>query len=521
MEKTSTYKTAIYLRLSRDDGDNKESQSISNQRKSIYEYIKKSNKDKFVIIDEYVDDGYSGTNFNRPDFKRLLEDIETKKINCIITKDLSRLGRDHILTGYYIENFFTEKDIRYIAINDNIDSKEEDSFDMLSFRLAFNDFYPKDTSKKILKVKKLKAEKGEYQGSHPPFGYKKSTNEKNKLIIDEEEAKIVRKIFDLYESGKSSIDIVKIFYKEGIKTPAQYSNIAKYMKGNDYWQKSSIIKILKNETYIGSVIGHTTTTISYKTRKTKRVPKDEWIVIPNMHEPIISPSQFKKVQEIMKTRMSVRNRKYDHIFKGIVKCGHCGSNMTIKPDCRTNDIVNISFICSHKNQSKTNCDNPTIRAKIITEQVLNDLRNQCKKIILNKEELEKISNQVEAEVNVQKYEIQKEINKLNAKINKLDMQINSIYNDKLDNIIKLEDFLQIYENKNNEREKLQKEKNELQNKLQEDENAQGINYENLKKYANEFLKMENPTKELIRSLIDTITISKGRRIKIKYKFSKI
>lgn len=164
MKKTrTTYKTAIYLRLSKDDGDNKESQSISNQRKSIYEFIKKSNQDKFIVIDEFVDDGYSGTNFNRPDFQRLLGEIEQGNINCIITKDLSRLGRDHILTGYYIENFFKDKGIRYIAINDNIDSMEDDSFDMLTFRLAFNDFYPKDTSKKILKIKKLKAEKGEYQ----------------------------------------------------------------------------------------------------------------------------------------------------------------------------------------------------------------------------------------------------------------------------------------------------------------------------------------------------------------------
>ena len=132
MEKTRTYKTAIYLRLSKEDGENKESQSISNQRKSIYEFIRKSNEDKFVVIDEYVDDGYSGTNFDRPDFQRLLEDIETKGISAIITKDLSRLGRDHILTGYYIENYFKDKGIRYIAINDNIDSKEDDSFDMLT-----------------------------------------------------------------------------------------------------------------------------------------------------------------------------------------------------------------------------------------------------------------------------------------------------------------------------------------------------------------------------------------------------
>jgi site-specific DNA recombinase len=230
MEKTRTYKTAIYLRLSKEDGENKESQSISNQRKSIYEFIRKSNEDKFVVIDEYVDDGYSGTNFDRPDFQRLLEDIETKGISAIITKDLSRLGRDHILTGYYIENYFKDKGIRYIAINDNIDSKEDDSFDMLTFRLAFNDFYPKDTSKKILKIKKLKQEKGEYQGSWAPFGYRKSKTEKNKLEIEPEQAKAVKMIFDLYTSGKTTIDIVRILNENGIKSPGLYANQPKYMQ---------------------------------------------------------------------------------------------------------------------------------------------------------------------------------------------------------------------------------------------------------------------------------------------------
>ena len=230
MEKTRTYKTAIYLRLSKEDGENKESQSISNQRKSIYEFIRKSNEDKFIVIDEYVDDGYSGTNFDRPDFQRLLEDIETKGISAIITKDLSRLGRDHILTGYYIENYFKDKGIRYIAINDNIDSKEDDSFDMLTFRLAFNDFYPKDTSKKILKIKKLKQEKGEYQGSWAPFGYVKSKTEKNKLEIEPEQAQAVKMIFNLYTSGNTSIDIVRILNEKGIKSPGLYANQPKYMQ---------------------------------------------------------------------------------------------------------------------------------------------------------------------------------------------------------------------------------------------------------------------------------------------------
>ena len=208
-------------------------------------------------------------------------------------------------------------------------------------------------------------------------------------------------------------------------------------------------------------------------------------------------------------------------LNGIVKCGHCGSNITIKPDCRTKDVVNISFICGKKNQTKTNCDNPTIRARKITEIVLEDLRKQCQNIIFGTKELEETFAVTEAEINTEKYKIQKEIDKIGKKIEKLDIQINAIYNDKLEGILKLDDFLKIYENKNKEKENLIKEQEELQKQLGKQENAKAIDYEDLRKYANEFLQMESPTKEVIRNLIESITISKGPKVKIKYKFSKV
>ena len=323
MEKTSTYKTAVYMRLSRDDGDDRESESISYQRKIIYDFIEKSMQDKFIIIDDYIDDGYTGTNFNRPDFKRLIEDIEKGKVNCIITKDLSRFGRDHIMSGYYLENYFREKNIRYIAINDNMDSKDDNSYDMLSFKLSFNDYYPRDISKKIRKVKIMKMQNGEYQAGQPPFGYRKSKTVKNKLEINPETAPIIKLIFDLYLSGISVRKIIQILYDRGIKTPAQYSGKKQYLKGNDYWQRSFIQKILHNQVYTGAVVSHTTSKVSYKIKKCVRVPKKDWIIVENMHEPIISKEQFNEVQELMKKRTATRTRKHDHILKGIVKCGKC------------------------------------------------------------------------------------------------------------------------------------------------------------------------------------------------------
>lgn len=328
MEKASIYKTAVYMRLSREDGDDRESESIGNQRKIIYDFIE--NLENFAVVDDYIDDGYTGTNFDRPDFKRMMTDIENGNVNCIITKDLSRFGRDHIMSGYYLENFFRQKNIRYIAINDNMDSFDDNSYDMLSFKLSFNDYYPRDISKKIKKVKNMKMRNGEYQAGQPPFGYKKSEREKNKLVIDPETAPIIKLIFDLYLSGESTRQIVKILYEKGIKTPAQYCGKKQYLKGNDYWQRSYIQKVLKSQVYTGAVVSHTTEKVSYKIKKCRRIPKEDWIIVEDMHEPIISKEQFQEVQDLMKKRTSTRTRKHDHVLKGLLKCGECGRKYDYK-----------------------------------------------------------------------------------------------------------------------------------------------------------------------------------------------
>lgn len=448
-----------------------------------------------------------------------MKDIEDGKIDVVITKDLSRLGRDYIKGGYYIEEYFREKNIRYIAINDNMDSTNEDSYDMLSFKLSFNDYYPRDISKKIRKVKRMKQEKGEYQHGHPPFGYKKSTTEKNKLVIDPETAPIIKLIFDLYLSGKGTRQIVQILYDKGIKTPAQYSGKKQYMKGNEYWQRSFIQKILHNQVYTGAVVSHTTSKVSYKIKKCVRLPKEEWIIVEDRHEPIISKEQFQQVQDLMKKRTSTRTRKYDHVLKGLVKCGHCGGTMTIKADTRTKGKVRLNFICSNRNGNKLNCDNSVIGSNIVLDSVLETLHNECKKIIIEPKELEETFLSVEKEINSEKIKIQEDIDKKQQKMERLDLQIKAIYNDKLEGILKVEDFLSIYQSKNEEKEKLTTELKELKLQLQKQENKKVVDYGELKAFAQEFLKVNNPSKEIISRLVDKIIVSKGRKITIKYKFS--
>lgn len=216
MERKSI-KFGMYIRLSRDDGDDRESESIHNQRDIISNYIQ--DKDDLQLVEEYSDDGYTGTNFNRPGFKKMLQDIEDEKINCIITKDLSRFGRDHIDTGYYLERYLPSNNIRYIAIGDNIDTNEPSGLNFLSFKLSFNDYYAQDISNKIKSVKKRKAEKGEFQGNTAPYGYLKDPDNKNHLIVDEEVREHIKNIFNLYLEGNTTSQIAKIMNQKGIESP--------------------------------------------------------------------------------------------------------------------------------------------------------------------------------------------------------------------------------------------------------------------------------------------------------------
>ena len=240
----SKFKVAMYIRLSREDGDKLESESVSNQRNILERYIKENN---LLLIDEYVDDGISGTTFDRPQFNRLLNDIEDSRINMVITKDLSRLGRDYIKTGYYLENYFPERNIRYVSLLDGIDTfKDTTNNDVTPFKAIINDMYAKDISKKIKGVYKEKELKGEYLGSIAPYGYKKSESEKNKLVIDQNVAYVVKRIFELYSSGYGFQRIATYLDKEGIIPPSRYLNL-KHQRNT--WNPKSIRAILVNEAY--------------------------------------------------------------------------------------------------------------------------------------------------------------------------------------------------------------------------------------------------------------------------------
>lgn len=273
----------VYMRLSKEDG-RRESLAIDSQRKLIAEYTKRNN---IKVYKEYIDDGYSGTNFKRPAFKNMLDDIEKGLINMVITKDLSRLGRDYIQTGQYTEIYFPGHSIRYVAVNDDYDSFEGND-DMLPFKNVVNEMYARDISKKICSAFYGKMSDGQFIGSKAPYGYKRSAENKNKLEIDENTYKNVITIFNLKMEGKSSNEIAKYLNENKISSPKAYrEGREEYL-----WCGATIRKILKNQVYIGNLEQGKTKRISFKNRISKNVPKEFRIVVENTHKPIVSKEIF-------------------------------------------------------------------------------------------------------------------------------------------------------------------------------------------------------------------------------------
>lgn len=532
MNRLNSYRNvrvAKYIRLSREDGDDRESESVENQRDIIDNYIQEH--EELIEAGEYVDDGYTGTNFNRPGFQKMLKDIEEEKIDCIITKDLSRFGRDHIDTGYYLERYLPTNNIRYIAIGDNVDTLKTDGLQFLTFKLSFNDYYAQDISNKIKSVKQRKIEKGEYQAGIPPYGYKKDTEKKNHLIPDEYSSKIIKEIFNMYvNKGMSTIKIADELNKREIEPPAVYLKIPTYMKkksvnpsGKYVWLRAQIGKILRNEVYLGSVVGRKFQKVSHKIAKVRCTKKEEHIILENMHEPIVDIETWKKAQDKLNGYTKIRERKYDHILKGLVYCGECGNKATLR--CREEKRKNGNvwratyFICSKRNNYSGLCDCKQIAANLIEEVVLGKIKEEIKQIKLSEKEFKEIYQKAEKEAKSTNNLLQTKLQELQINLKKVESNIVEIYQDKVNKIIQVEDFKIIYEKKQKERNKIIKQIKEIETQLEETNNKSSkISFKETKQIAKEFLKMEKPNKMVLEKLIEKIEFDKEKNIKIKFAF---
>lgn len=497
------YSVALYMRLSKDDKMT-QSLSINNQRKLLYSYVRENNLE---VYGEYVDDGFSGTTFDRPEFKRMLCDIESGNVNMVVTKDLSRLGREYIQTGQYTEFYFPSKKVRYVAINDNYDSLNRND-DTVPFKNVINEMYARDTSKKIHSSLNTLMKEGEFIGAFAPYGYKKDCIDKHKLVIDEKPAKIVLIIFNQYLNGLSPSKIAEKLNNDGVITPLMYrheirNTQIKYNK----WTASTINKILANQIYTGDMVQGKTTKISFKNKKSVLNNKADWIVKKGTHESIVSKEDFEKVQKIKSERKCRGNRNKSHvnIFSDVVLCKDCGKPMAAIYSKRNKD--NIKLECKlYKTKGKKYCLNHYID--------YNDLCNEVQKLLKTEFAFTKKQKDTIVSKALKSIDKESDINRLYRQLKSVKERLATIkkirlkiYTDYLENNIKQEMYLKSLEKYASEEKNLYELKTDIENKIKKlySDNAICIAAEEL----NKLLEFENINKHIIDAFISKIEIGQG------------
>ncbi len=519
----------LYLRLSQEDERQGESVSIDNQRTILRKYA----EDKgFEIHDEYIDDGISGTTFQRPEVQRLLDDAKTGVINTIIVKDLSRFGRNYIEVGQYIDYVFPAFGIRFIAIQDNVDTENRDSgaMEMMPIMNVFNEWHAANTSKKIRAVLKANAREGKYHARKAPYGYVKSDSEKKTPVVDEEAAAVVRRIFEMRASGLSPHKIADILNAEGILNPSRYC-LEKYgivgRRDNvGLWSFCGVNSILQNPTYLGHMVQQRDGTVSYKNHKRYIKDESEWIIVYNTHEAIISQELWNKVREVEKSVAQGRKTKrgYTHPLSGFLYCADCGGKMKMNSIVR-NGKVDLNFNCgNHARLGKSYCFSHFIQAKDLEAIVLDDIREMAQRIVLDEKDVREEFIRHNAEVQEKSIKTaKKELQAKSKRKEELPRLMQIAYEDRLKGKMPEDICLGFIQKYSEEQKRLEGEIEELESKLTETENTMQSADEfirNIKKY------LEAPvlTREMCYELIDRIIIGghpkhtgKEREIDIVYK----
>lgn len=373
------FSAGLYIRLSREDGDKLESESVSSQRAILEQFV--SEHPSVRIYDYYVDDGWSGTDFNRPGFQRMLDDIRAKKLNCVIVKDLSRFGRNYVEAGKYLEIVFPLFKIRFIAVNDNIDSLENPSSMntvIVPFKNIMNDEYCRDISMKVRSSLDIRRKQGMFIGSFAAYGYQKDPNDYHKLIVDEEAAQIVRLIFKKFLEGYGVLGISRYLNERGILNPSAYKKSKglncrhpQSAKNHTLWADSTVRRILLNETYIGNLVQKKNEVVSYKVHTSKAVERSAWIVTEGTHQPIVSKKDFESVQALLqRDTRTAPNAKRLSLFAGFLKCADCHRAMqkrTVMQPYRTYDYYSCA---TYRKMQKGACTKHMVRADLLEEAVL-------------------------------------------------------------------------------------------------------------------------------------------------------
>ena len=517
---------AVYCRLSREDGDSKESNSIKTQREILIEYVNKNNWNVYNI---YIDDGYSGGNFNRPGWKALIADVENGYIDIVIVKDLSRLGRNYIEAGYYTEEYFPNKNVRFIALNDNFDTEKEEN-EFTPFMNIINQWYLKDISKKIKASHQNRMKKGVLPKNLPVPFYGFKHNEKNERIVCEETARVIRKIFELYNQSLPIREIVKYLYDNKIPTPAYYNymtygyNPKEWINANEEkkytWHKNIIVKIIQSEEYIGSIVLNKRKTISYKTHKRVNNSKENKYIFERMTEAIIDEATFNKAQEIRINRIYQTVPLDINKYKNIVYCGCCGKPLSLKhmnsyPERRIKE--SYSYAC--RKQKNNPCSNrESVRIELLDKIIYLEVEKIINRILKEKDQL------LEYALNYQKHHKENhntfdtsELDNLTARNKKLDILIQRLFEKNTEGGLPKETYNRMMKSYTEEYETNKKRIEEINNK-----NTKNNEEKNYTTTTERFIKRiekvagKEINRNVIISIIEKIFIYKNKNdLKIK------
>ena len=529
IEKEKEYRAALYCRLSSDDAYLGESGSIKTQRALLTQYCKENN---IPVYDVYTDDGFSGTNFERPAFKRMLNDLESHKANLVIVKDLSRFGREYAQMGMYIENDFEDWNIRFISIGENIDTLNGTDEILMPITNVINSQYAKECSRKTKQAHRALAKEGKFIGSRAPFGYIKDPKDRHHLLVDEEAASVVRSIFKMFCDGIGYVRMTKILREKKILNPQAYFNKnnpdyykSDYWRQNFDWHATSIRVILNNPVYLGqTTFGRTK--VKGKTKKKKVATEEsEWIVVENTHEPIIDKATWNLAHDIMKNRRRETKSGETQMFAGLVKCSDCGSALNVSRNAKTGKYT--SFSCwVYKNYGKERCTSHAIGYKTLYNIVLENIRRQAECASVQKEKyLEMLKNQMAEKATQDIKSVKNELKKINKRIAQLEKILNKLYEDRALEKITEERYLLMNTNYENEYNELKERQNVLMQQIEKIETTE-CNAETFTNLIEKYLNITELNARILNELIEKIVVhekeiingEKFQMVEIYYKF---
>lgn len=523
-------KAAVYCRLSQDDGSVGESGSIQTQRTLLTQYCKEQH---ISIADYYCDDGWSGTNFERPEFQRMLEDIESGKVNTVIVKDLSRFGREYAQMGMYIEHYFEQKNVRFISVTESIDSAKGLDNLVLPFTNVINSFYARQASTKTRAAHQARARIGMFMGSRAPFGYQKDPNDRHHLIVDPPAADVVRDIFRMFADGIGYVRMTKILREKGVLNPQAYfnQNNPDYYK-SDYWRKpfdwhaSSIRTILENPVYLGKVVFGRSKTKGFFDKRRVETDESEWIVVDNTHEALVTQELWDTVHQMMRAKRRENASGEVQPFAGLVKCADCGSSLNASYDKRKGRYTGFSCWV-YKNYGKSRCTSHAIGWKTLNQLVLEDIRRNA--VEARRSAQDYMEMLVSLHTEKQKAEVdryKRELKRVDKRIGELSKILNKLYEDAALEKISEERYQAMAPKYEREQAALQGQREELAAEISKSDKV----YENIEQFLPliwKYTGITELTPYILNELIERIVVHekavgpdgvKTQQVDIYYKF---